>query len=351
MKPQHQRGFALLELTLAMALALLMAVWGASRWMNEATDLASRASGLWMVQVRDALAQALVRDLGGWASGEPGVFANPLRPTLPELIRHDLLPAGFPLRAALGFGVQLWVLQPERCLRDACRLDALVLADAPLRTAGGQPDLRRLAPLLQAMGGEGGYARAGSIQGPQFRYANPLRPGQAAWLPGTAAALASAQSALDPRYVRVDDERDLRLRGSLSVAGFLKAGVATDGACTEEGAIMRAAKGRLLVCSAGKWGEAADSAFGGAFMAFNQAPLCRPEGGMTRGNPLANGDCRCPEGFIAVKVLGAMSRWPIGSGSPGPQPPALVSYICVRPPPGYPYRHEWHYERRYWHDD
>lgn len=86
---RRQRGFALLELVVAISIGLLLAVLAAGQWARQAEDTAARASGQWMEQIRLALEQALARDLGGWASGtaQAGAFADPSTPTLAELVR------------------------------------------------------------------------------------------------------------------------------------------------------------------------------------------------------------------------------------------------------------------------
>ncbi|WP_419204265.1 prepilin-type N-terminal cleavage/methylation domain-containing protein [Bordetella trematum] len=181
MKPAAQRGFALVELTAALALSLLLAVWAASQWARQADELAARASGQWMAQVRHALEQAVLLDLGGWRGETPDkpVFARPAAPALAELRQAGLLPAGFPDHAPLGFGVRLMVLAAAACPGAGCRVDALVVAGLAWRLPDGRPDVVRLAPLLQELGARGGLADD-RLRGAQFAFPNPPQPALAA---------------------------------------------------------------------------------------------------------------------------------------------------------------------------
>lgn len=339
---RRQRGFALLELVVAMSIGLLLAVLAAGQWARQAEELAARASGQWMEQIRLALEQALVRDLGGWATGtaQAGAFADPAAPTLAELLRQGLLPKGFPARAPLGFGVRLAVLPDSGCPGAPCRVDGLVMADRALSTRGGQADLLRLAPLLQPMGGAGGYARP-LLQGAQFRYPNPPRAGMTALPLGTPVGWAGTHGGLDPRYVRVGDDRDPRLKAGLTVAGSIQAGQRLSAgeylragarrvlglACAagETGALAQGEQGELLQCHRGRW-RPAEGSFGGAY-GYNSRSGCVLHTGQSMANPLSGG-CACPPGFKAVAVSYG-GKWSSIEGW-------TTGFVCVRPSNGGP---------------
>ncbi len=339
---RRQRGFALLELVVAMSIGLLLAVLAAGQWARQTEELAARASGQWMEQIRQALEQALALDLGGWATGQArtGAFADPAAPTLAELVRQGLLPKGFPAQAPLGFGVRLAVLPDGGCPGEPCRVDALVMADQALRTRGGQADLMRLAPLLQPMGAAGGYARP-LLQGAQFHYPNPPRPGMMALPLGTPVGWAGTHGGLDPRYVRVGDDRDPRLRAGLTVAGSIQAGQRLSAgeylragarrvlgrACAPEeaGALAQGDQGELLQCHRGRW-RPAEGSFGGAY-GYNNRTGCGLHTGQSMVNPMS-GACACPPGFAAVPVSYG-GKWTQTEGW-------TTGFVCVRPSEGGP---------------
>ncbi|SUV68274.1 type IV pilus-associated protein [Bordetella avium] len=307
---RRQQGYALLELMVALAIGLLLSVLAAGKWAREADDLALRASGQWMAQLRLALEQALLKRQSGSASP----FGDPAAPTLAELVRAGFLPPGFPLRSPAGFGVSLRVLPTAGCTDGACRVDGLVIADQALQTPSGEPDLMRLSPLLQPLGAEGGYADA-SLSGAQFRYPNPPVPGMAALKPGTPFAWAGTHGGLDPRYVRVGDDRDPQLKAGLSVGGAIQAagsllagGVVRaearrqqGGFCQpgEKGALAQDANGKLLHCQQSRW-RPVEGRFGGAY-AHNNIYGCRMHNGKSTKNPLT-GECSCAKGYAPTLV-------------------------------------------------
>src|SRR5690606_34510387 len=47
-----QRGFALAELALAVALTTMILVWAASRIVHEVDDAAARATGVWLLELK-----------------------------------------------------------------------------------------------------------------------------------------------------------------------------------------------------------------------------------------------------------------------------------------------------------
>ena len=57
----REGGFALLELIIGMALASLLALWGGSFWMQQAEDAAAQSTGVWLLTVKKAVDQMLVR--------------------------------------------------------------------------------------------------------------------------------------------------------------------------------------------------------------------------------------------------------------------------------------------------
>ena len=56
-----QLGFSLIELVVVIAITSLIGTWAASTWMQHAEDTATRATGIWMLSIKQALDQMLHR--------------------------------------------------------------------------------------------------------------------------------------------------------------------------------------------------------------------------------------------------------------------------------------------------
>ncbi|WP_055344464.1 hypothetical protein, partial [Bordetella pertussis] len=187
MRSAHaQGGLALLELAVAAALAAMAAVWAANRLVQDAQDAAARGAGVWLGEIQRGLDQLLQRHFDTLADGlaprdERGraLFRDAWRPTLPELQAAGLLARSLPRHSPLGTGVIMLVRRDPHCPRAGCRLDALAWLDRPLLDGHGQVDLMRMAPLVAATAGRGGFAVAGGVRGAAFRFANPPWPGVA----------------------------------------------------------------------------------------------------------------------------------------------------------------------------
>lgn len=254
MRSAHtQGGLALLELAVAAALAAMAAVWAANRLVQDAQDAAARGAGVWLGEIQRGLEQLLQRHFDALAEGlaprdERGraLFRDAWRPTLPELRAAGLLASSLPGRSPLGTGVTLQVRRDPHCPRAGCRLDALAWLDRPLLDGHGQIDLMRMAPLVAATAGHGGFASADAVRGAAFRFANPPWPGMARLPAGTPLAWAG----------------------------------------------LAASK--------------ASAAFGGAY-SVNSHTGCRSYSGHTSRNPLT-GQCSCPPGYTSVIMAQTTDR-------------------------------------------
>ena len=63
---EDQCGFSLIELIVVVAITSLMGTWAASTWMQHAEDTATRATGVWMLSIKQALDQMLTVGRPGW---------------------------------------------------------------------------------------------------------------------------------------------------------------------------------------------------------------------------------------------------------------------------------------------
>ncbi|MBB1624986.1 prepilin-type N-terminal cleavage/methylation domain-containing protein [Achromobacter sp. UMC71] len=335
-----QAGFTLIELVLALALTALIAIWASNRVAHRIEDAAARSTGAWLVQVRGAMEQALLRHFDAWAAGQApksasgaSLFTDSMAPTLDELRRAGALPAGFPLQSALGFGVRIGLLRTATCPGQPCRLDALIYTDKPLlKTGTHYPDLAAIAVVIESVGGYGGAvwpAAPGALRGAAFSFANPATPGAPAYPAGTLAAWAGLERSEADKYVKLRDVRDPDLRGSLTAAGRLRTGEylelqgqarAGESCANAPAGVARSGGGELLSCQSGLWQQASSGGFGGAF-SINHPRGCVQMSGQSTANP-RTGACSCPPGYSAV-LVSAGGAWDAEVGW-------TIGYICMR---------------------
>ncbi|NYT36996.1 hypothetical protein ERD78_08930 [Allopusillimonas soli] len=209
----RQRGYALLELSLAVLLSTLIAAWSASALMARVDEMRAQSSAQWMLTVQDAAAGYLSRHdhdltVGGAAGklAESG-YADWAAPTVAELRAQGLLPPGFPLHVKPGGGARVRILRGRGCPGPACTMQALVHSETPFlkeafRGVGtavlrAEVDERLVANWLLAAGGKGGWVnprRPEYVAGPVFSWPNPAWEGPPL-PPGTVALSVSAVAA------------------------------------------------------------------------------------------------------------------------------------------------------------
>ncbi len=358
-------GFALLELTLALALLTLLTVWGVQSLVDRTRDSAAWAAGTWLVEIRHGVLQMLGSHFDDLANGSvpkdgfgQPLFMDALNPTLAELKRAGHLPETFPTRSALGFKASVTILRDRRCPGQGCRLDALVHGRSPVKR-NGAPDTMAIAQALMAMQGWGASVNArqpGRVIGAAVDMPNPLHEKAPRWEVGTLAAWAGLDRESTRQYLRVGDERDPAFQGSVTIAGSIegarlhsRSDVQAEGAvlseqdivagrsliarelvhigqtvtpgqaCAEAGALGRDVVGQLAACVAGTWQTPTDG-FGGAF-GRNSKHGCEMYGGESMRNP-RTGDCSCPSGYRAVPIAEG-GRWYDRGGY-------TFGYICIR---------------------
>ena len=317
----RQRGYALIELVIAVAISCLLAIWGASAWVQQAEDAAAQASGVWLLTLKRAVDHMLVRQadvLVGIVQSDSAAtgYRDVWQPTVSELIQAGHLPKGFPSRPALGYAPAVRVFQPEgACLTRGCKIEALVWAQPGPEHAREAVSTNRLGKLLMALEGVGASVHplaAQRIKGPLLDRANPPGPEQTQLPVGTIAALSVYDSTQYAHFVRQDDTRDIRLRGKLVV----ERGILSGADIEAEGALRSRANGSSESewpsgGEGGKWGKGgwapAGSDFGGSFITHSVLP-CHMDGhGITKTNP-KTGTCSCPAGF--APVLTSVWRYP-----------------------------------------
>lgn len=339
-------GFALLELVVAAALASLLAVWAADRLMREVNDAAERRSGVWLREVRAALAAMLDTNAAALIRGDPRIvsggataYANAFAPTLDELKAQGHLPAGFPAASVTGITVRFHVMRHGACPGPGCRLDAVAYTARPILLAAGrdmpEPDTDRIAGLLMAAGGHAGSVRPDGprrLQGASFDFANPLAGGGPLLPVGTIALWAGFDPGPERPYLRLGDTRnprfagdvgvggDLSVRGRVTAEGYLLIGgrASSGAACAPDGLLARDDQGGVLNCVAGRWSS--PSGFGGAY-SYNRFYTCYDYTLASTANP-RTGKCNCPPGYRAIRVS--------SGGTWDDMPGWTEGYVCVR---------------------
>ena len=362
---KREGGFALLELIIAMALASLLALWGGSFWMQQAEDAAAQSTGIWLLTLKKAVDQMLVRQadlLVGIVQAEPGGsgYRDIWRPTIAELMTAGHLSKGFPSKPALGYEAHVRVFAPQgACLTRGCKIEALVWAQPVAGQLRQANDTNRLGKLLMALEGQGASVHPfmpQRIKGSTIDRPNPPSA-ELAHLPiGTIAANSFYDSTQYAHFVRQNDLRDTVLKGKLEVAqgvstptdvvagASLRAGArvsageylqvgalaAEGGVCEAQGLIGRGVDGNLLSCHQGRW-QLSGASFGGAYLTHSWRSchgnrhlaefLFWNQSEVNMVNP-KTGQCNCPAGFSPM----LLATWGFKDQDTG----EYRSFLCLR---------------------
>ncbi len=352
---RRERGFALFELVLAIAMASLIGVWAASSWIRQVDDVAAQATGVWLLTVKKAMDQMLSRQ-SDWITGirpsMPGAgdYADLWQPRVAELINAGHLPKGFALKPPLPYQIAINVFAPVGdCAQIGCRVDALIHARPLQADHAGAVDTNRLGQILTALAGVGASVhplRPERIKGAIVDMANPPHSGMTPLPAGSIVALSFYDSAQFAQFVRRDDKRDTALAGKLNVKSVISSaaglttsagvhaqgrvsageflqlgGIASASApCETEGLIARNTVGELMTCHAGRW-QSSGSRFGGTFSLHSRLNCHFRDWDITMVNPVT-GRCDCPAGFEPFPI----SRWKYQSE----EYDEFRTFICMR---------------------
>lgn len=335
----RQRGSALLELTVAAMLALLLVVWASHSLQQRLSEAAVQGHAAWMMTLRGALHGWLSRyelqvAQAASASALAGQgYADWTQPALAELKADGLLDPGF-TETGLPGGVAVRVHRHGACPSADCRADILVHSLAPYVTPEGSPDDARTAQWLLATEGWGaivGSLSGDRLRGPSVNYSNPPWAGPAL-APGTVALVLTSDQLATRDFLRLNDSRDPDFQGDATIAGTIEAGEdlnvhgyfrlqrqeSAGLACAVDGAMARQAGGRPLVCLDGRWQVVGKAELGG--YSTNQMWGCANNSGVPTANP-ATGDCSCPLGSATVQVSDSGPQdFPSGR---------TLGYLCV----------------------
>lgn len=216
-------GFTLIELAIAASVLTVITVMAAGKLVQEINDAAAVATGAYLLTLKGAMDSYLVNNYDPLA-GQPGTsvadVSIALAPTLVELRRLGFLQPGFPDRTPFNQRVAVRIERSGQCPGAQCRLDALIYTTSPLQLPGSiEPDIDLIAQVVMSGAGYVGasYATAAAtMRGTSFSTTNPLGA-----VAGIVGAMASLDTTIFNRFVRMRDRRDPDLQGGLTVQGAI----------------------------------------------------------------------------------------------------------------------------------
>lgn len=214
---QASKGFALVELILAISISAILAIYANQELVNRSQEAIARGGGVYLNLVAQALERHILLNFNEFENNAPVAgTAAPLAPTMAEMLALGRLRAGFPMGMPTRQVAQLSIIR-NNCPGPACQVTGLACATTPL-TLGG-PDVRfdLAAVMLEAQEGRGGQSRdedGANIRGPALNVPNPFGN-----VEGIVCGSAAVDVGMFNAFVRVRDTRDPDLQGPLTVAG------------------------------------------------------------------------------------------------------------------------------------
>ncbi|MBN6205132.1 shufflon system plasmid conjugative transfer pilus tip adhesin PilV [Ralstonia pickettii] len=145
----------MLEMALYLVIAALIA--GTIQLPAEIQQIETNqaiATGQYATQVRTAINKYVAGNQTGIVAGSVPGFANPLAPTVSELIATQYLPTGFGLRTALGQTL-ITQLTPQNCPGANCEIPGISYASVALNDESGMPRIPLLGIAASTIGSDG----------------------------------------------------------------------------------------------------------------------------------------------------------------------------------------------------
>ena len=282
-RPKNEGGYLLLELALVLAIATIMLSGQINQIITAVDEGNALSTAKYMQRLQGGVNEyhqannVALKTAGATITS----FANPLQPTIPELVTGGYLEAGFPVRSPLGFAFQNTLARTGTCPGGAdCRVSGFATSTAPYRDGDGQlridiltsavtyigldagMSLPESPALLTSVGGATVANPAGAVAGTlaiRIGHGSGLLPllTQYYKLDGSK-PLAGAMNANGNNINGVRDLEASRLVKSLNVevtgdVQFQASGVPGT-TCTLDGSTRKNANGTgLVICSGGSW--------------------------------------------------------------------------------------------------
>lgn len=224
---RHRRGhraggFALLELVLAITISAILAVYLNAEIAGQEEESIARGGGVYLKTVASALERYTYLNWDNLSAGTSVAgTANPLSPTIPELIAMQRLNTGFPVAMPTRQLVRIDIARTG-CPGVSCQLTSTVCTTTPVRSFGTGPTRFDLSyAMLDEQKGSGGQSRQGdgaNIRGAALNIPNPNGN-----IEGIVCGSSFVDTGLWSQFVRIRDTRDPDLQGPLTVAGDVAA--------------------------------------------------------------------------------------------------------------------------------
>lgn len=280
---KNEGGYLLMELALVLAISTIMLAGQINQIITAVDEGNAISTAKYLQRLQGGINDyhqtndVALKTAGATITG----FANPLQPTIAELIAGGYLEAGFPAQSPLGLTFQSRLARTGTCPGGAdCRVAGFATSTGPYRDGDGRIRIDTLTSAVQYIGLDAGMSlpespsMLTSIGGATV--ANP-----AGAVAGTLAIRIGAGSGLLPlleQYYKRDGSknltgamdangndinkvRNLEVTNAATVQNVLVGNVtsyttsaAPDAACTDDGGIKRNSNGTgLVICAANKW--------------------------------------------------------------------------------------------------
>jgi hypothetical protein len=216
-RQRGQRGAFLIELSIALLISAVLAIYGSTRITQEADDATASATGVYLDTLASAAQRYILNSFLAIGDGtDVAGVANDLAPTITELAALGRLPSAYPGLAPTRQAPIINIIRTN-CPGPNCQLTAVACLSSGMTVRGRvREDLATQA--MVAMQGRGGRSHAdtpGIVRGPSMSVANPA---------GAVNAVVCGQTIVDAglydSLVRINDRRDPGLTGGLTVSGL-----------------------------------------------------------------------------------------------------------------------------------
>lgn len=216
-KNQGQRGFALIELILAISISAILAIYANQAIVNQSQENIATGGGIYLQTITQAVERHVLINFNDLANGvDVAGTAADLSPTIPELIALGRLLPGYPQVAPTRQIVNINIIR-DSCPGPTCQVTSLVCTTTGVTLGGANVRYDLANAMYEAQAGRGGLARYGdgaNIRGPGVNRPNPNGN-----VPGVVCGTAFVDVGMFDAFVRINDTRDPNLQGPLTVAG------------------------------------------------------------------------------------------------------------------------------------